>query len=90
MNGFTRSEMAADIRANPRQHRHNTRKELDRCCASEAGIGLDIKLLAAHDVWSYGRTNGGRPCDQIEGPCSCGARHNIKREGILPCRRPWE
>jgi hypothetical protein len=33
---------------------------------------LVLEILEAHDV---GRTNGGRKCDVLAGPCACGAWH---------------
>lgn len=58
-----------DIKENRTNHLHDF-NDLRQCATVEGALVLEI--LEAHDV---GRTNGGRKCDVLAGPCACGAWH---------------
>jgi len=42
---------------------------------------LEMSLMEAHGELVGLGTNGGRKCDVSEGPCNCGAWHNIDENG---------
>lgn len=58
-----------DIKANPDRHKHSW-EDLQACCMVNGSF--DPMLMEAHP--ELGR-NGGRKCDVVDGPCSCGGWH---------------
>jgi hypothetical protein len=65
-------EKLKDVQDHPERHRHDF-DDLHRCCIVDGVI--ELRLLDAHERYASLGTNGGRRCDTISGPCSCGAWH---------------
>ncbi len=70
--GKARESMLKDIKEHPERHRHSF-EGLSGCCTLD-GV-LDMSLMDAHERHASLGRNGGRSCDVISGPCSCGAWH---------------
>lgn len=68
---MTHQELLDHIYLNPDKHRHKNLDELTNCCLLNGAI--DSLVWQAHEG-IQGR-NGGKGCDVLEGPCSCGAWH---------------
>lgn len=66
---MNRDERLAHIKEHPDQHRHDW-IDLQACCMVDNSF--DPQIMEAHPA--LGR-NGGRKCDVIDGPCSCGGWH---------------
>ena len=68
----TYATVLQDIKEHPDRHQHRDTNDLMACCYIDGAI--DLSLQEAHERVST-RTNGGKRCDVISGPCSCGAWH---------------
>jgi hypothetical protein len=69
---MTAEEKLIDIKKHPEHHQHDF-KSLQQCCIIN-GV-LDLGLIEAHETYAPVGMNGGRRCDTISGPCSCGTWH---------------
>jgi len=58
-----------DIEEHPERHHHDF-DGLQRCCMILGA--LDTLVAESHPALGM---NGGRKCDVVRGPCSCGAWH---------------
>ena len=72
-------EVLDDIVTHPGEHHHSNLNALSACClvAHKPGgeVAIDLRLIDAHSALVPLGTNGGRNCDVLTGPCSCGAWH---------------
>ena len=68
-----RSYRLQHIRDHPELHNQHTFEELILCCTVEGVI--DFALMDAHPIIGH---NGGKWCDVLVGPCSCGGWHSIE------------
>jgi hypothetical protein len=73
MENKTTEERLQEIKEHPEKHRHHDLHALTACCISNGAI--DTMLFEAHERYAPVGKNGGRNCDVISGPCSCGAWH---------------
>ncbi len=68
----THDSVLKDIKEHPENHMHDF-EGLQRCIIIDGVI--DSRLMEAHEECVNLGTNGGRRCDVVSGPCSCGAWH---------------
>jgi hypothetical protein len=69
----TYESVLIDIQENPVNHVHVDLNGLQACCFVEGAV--DLRLIEAHGQYAPVGRNGGRACDVLDGPCSCGAWH---------------
>ena len=78
----TKFDVLADLQQYPERHIHIDLAGLTSCCTIDCVDGqrsiraVDAELVEAHSHYVDMGSNGGRRCDVVSGPCSCGAWHN--------------
>ena len=71
------------IKDYPGQHVHFDVERLMSCCMVDMGHGyfaVVAQLMDAHQQYTPLGRNGDHNCDVMDGPCNCGAWHNVGRE----------
>jgi hypothetical protein len=81
----TYADVLEEIKNYPERHLHLEFQTLQACCVVEVTENgnvvqaIDPRLLEAHTDYAPLGYNGGRACDVLDGPCSCGAWHHLPK-----------